>query len=730
MQVIATAGHVDHGKSALVRALTGMEPDRWAEERRRGLTIDLGFAWMELPGGERLAFVDVPGHERFVPNMLAGVGPVPAVLIVVAADGGWMPQSAEHLAAIDAVGIRHGLLAVTRSDLADPGPATRQALDRIAGSHLGTVEAVPVSAVTGAGLPELRVALGRLVASLPAPDADAPVRLWVDRSFSIRGSGTVVTGTLPAGTISVGQEILLTPSLRPARIKGLESMGEPVASVTGVARVAVNLRGVPADVPTRGMALVGAGGWTMTRLIDVRLSLMPHLPLAPPPSRSSWSSPASSPERPPVPAEMTLHIGSARTLARIRPLGPPDPAGTALARLTLREALPLHVGDRVLLRDPGSAAVTILGATVLDVVPPQLVRRGAAAAAGRELAAWPDLPKADDLLRRHGLLRAGALAAMGVSAHPPAVAGGWLADPAQWADLRRRLAEAVTAHAQRDPLAIGMPPEAARAALGLPDRALVEALARAPADPGAPVRVELNDGYLRIVAQQGPDQAPQPARRPQDSHQDQPSPEPRTPRQPQHAAALPAHVAAAVRAVLADLERAPFMAPDSGRLRALGLDTRAIAAAARGGLLLRVNDQIVLAPGAEAAAVTRLARLPQPFTTAEARQALETTRRVAIPLLEHLDRAGITQRLPDDRRRLRLYLPARGGQRLRNSGERRRASATWRAVPNVLTRRRMTKPPPLTRRTDVPGWSAIEMLADITGFFRTVTRCSPLLSTW
>ena len=129
MQVIATAGHVDHGKSALVRALTGMEPDRWAEERRRGLTIDLGFAWMTLPGGDRVAFVDVPGHERFVPNMLAGVGPVPAVLFVVAADGGWMPQSAEHLAAIDAVGIRHGLLAVTRCDLADPGPATRQALD-------------------------------------------------------------------------------------------------------------------------------------------------------------------------------------------------------------------------------------------------------------------------------------------------------------------------------------------------------------------------------------------------------------------------------------------------------------------------------------------------------------------------------------------------------------------------------------------------------------------------
>ena len=149
MHVIATAGHVDHGKSTLVRALTGMEPDRWAEERRRGLTIDLGFAWMRLPGGQRLAFVDVPGHERFVPNMLAGLGPVPAVLFVVAADGGWMPQSAEHLAAIDALGISRGLLAVTRADLADPGPARRRAAAEIAATSLGAVEAVALSAVTG-----------------------------------------------------------------------------------------------------------------------------------------------------------------------------------------------------------------------------------------------------------------------------------------------------------------------------------------------------------------------------------------------------------------------------------------------------------------------------------------------------------------------------------------------------------------------------------------------------
>jgi selenocysteine-specific elongation factor len=597
MQVIATAGHVDHGKSALVRALTGMEPDRWAEERRRGLTIDLGFAWTKLPGGERVAFVDVPGHERFVPNMLAGLGPAPAVLFVVAADGGWMPQSAEHLAAIDAVGIRHGLLAITRSDLADPGPATRQALDRISRTSLGAVPAVAVSAVTGAGLPDLRDALERLVAALPVPDPAAPVRLWVDRSFSIRGSGTVVTGTLPAGTVTAGQELLLTPSLRPARIRGLESMNEPVTSAAGVARVAVNLRGVPAGFPARGMALVEAGRWTLTRVLDVRLP--------------------SSDAEVPLPAEMTLHIGSARTQARIRPLGL-----STVVRLTLRDPLPLHVGDRVLLRDPGSAAVTILGATVLDVDPPALARRGAAAAAGRELAAWPDPPSAADLLRRHGFLRTGALAAMGVAGGPKPVAGDWLADPDRWASLGGRLAEAVAAHAKRDPLAIGMAPEAARAALGLPDRTLVEALAR-----GLRGRVLLSDGYLR------------PAGPPDTSGA---------------ASSLPPRLAAAVKAVLADLADAPFLAPDAGRLRELGLDPRAIAAAARAGLLLRVTEQVVLAPGAQAEAARILAGLPQPFTTAEARQALGTTRRVAIPLLEYLDRAGITQRLPDDRRRMRL----------------------------------------------------------------------------
>ncbi|MGO9500638.1 MAG: selenocysteine-specific translation elongation factor, partial [Streptosporangiaceae bacterium] len=258
MQVIATAGHVDHGKSTLVRALTGIDPDRWEEEQRRGLTIDLGYAWLTLPSGEQVAFVDVPGHERFVPNMLAGVGPVPAVMFVVAADEGWMPQSGEHLAVIDALGIRHGLLVITRADLADPGPARAQAAAAISRSSLGAVDAVEVSAVTGAGLPRLIAALDKLAADLPAPDPGAPVRLWIDRAFSITGSGTVVTGTLPAGVIHRGEELVISPAMRPVRVRSIQTLGESVPAVTGVARTALNLRGVSRDAVTRGMALVTA----------------------------------------------------------------------------------------------------------------------------------------------------------------------------------------------------------------------------------------------------------------------------------------------------------------------------------------------------------------------------------------------------------------------------------------------------------------------------------------
>jgi len=656
MYVIATAGHVDHGKSTLVRALTGMEPDRWAEERRRGMTIDLGYAWMTLPGeggpaGEKLAFVDVPGHERFVPNMLAGLGPVPAVMFVVAADGGWMPQSAEHLAAVDALGVRHGLLVVTRADLADPGPATRQALAEIGKTSLGRVEAISVSAVTGQGLDELRAALSRLLAELrgqargtagQSGSAVDPVRLWIDRSFTIRGAGTVVTGTLPAGTVRNGQELLLTPSSQPVRVRGLQALGEPVDQVAGVARVALNLRGVPADLPARGMALIEPGRWTLATELDVRI-----IP------------PAVEPQ-PKFPPELLVHIGAARARAMVRVLGtvvapngsPADrTAPVAIyARLRIRDPLPLHVGDRVLLRDPGAAGLAIYAATVLDPAPPPLARRGAAAVAVRGMAAWPEVPTAADLLGRHKLMRAHALAAAGLTDVPAAVAGDWLADPAHWAALRAKLPAVVADFCARDPLAPGMPTEAARAALKLPSRDLVTALVAGD--------VIQDGGYLRIFTRRagevGPASEPDAAdRSDQSDRSGEGSPRALTNDPASGAGRLPPVIADAVQKVLDDLARDPFAAPDTERLRELGLDARALATAARAGLLLRVADLVVLAPGAARQATATLAQLEQPFTTSQARQALRTSRRVAIPLLEYLDRARITERLPGDLRCLR-----------------------------------------------------------------------------
>jgi selenocysteine-specific elongation factor len=579
MYVLATAGHVDHGKSTLVRVLTGMEPDRWAEERRRGLTIDLGFAWTTLPSGTTVAFVDVPGHERFVPNMLAGVGPVPAAMIVVAADEGWMPQSAEHLAALHALEVRHGLLVVTRADLADPGPATARGLREIAATSLGAVAAVSVSAVTGAGLDELQAALDRLVSRLPAADAEAPVRFWIDRSFTVKGAGTVVTGTLGAGRLRPGDELELTGAARPVRIRGLQSLGAPADEVTAPARVAVNLRGVDKDTTRRGRALLTPGRFLVTDLIDVRVHGDPVAGL---------------------PATVTLHIGSAAVPVRVRPLG----ADTA--RLRLSAPLPLRIGDRALLRDPGRHHVAG-GVTVLDVVPPGLTRRGAAAARAAVLETMDGVPDLAGELRRRQLARRDDLARMGVGAGADAVAGEWLADPAYWAGLRDRLAAEVARHAREHPLEPGAAVEALRHRLGLPERALVEALVSPP--------LTLRGGRISAGAP-----------------------------------TVPGELRSAVDRAFDGLGDRPFAAPEAHRLAELGLGVRQLGAAVRAGLVVQLAGNVILRAGAPQRAVQTLARLPQPFTLSEARRALDTSRRVAVPLLEHFDRVGVTRRLPDDRR--------------------------------------------------------------------------------
>jgi len=598
-RVVATAGHVDHGKSTLVRALTGMEPDRLAEEQRRGLTVDLGFAWTRLPSGTDLAFVDLPGHERFVTTMLAGVGPVPAVLVVVAADEGWMPQSAEHLDALDALGVEHGLLVVTRCDLLDPEPAREDALAEIARSSLGAVDVVEVCAPRGEGLDTLRTALDDLVGAVPEPDPDADVRLWIDRAFSIRGAGTVVTGTLGAGTIRIGDELELGG--RRVGVRGVQSLGEPVDVARGVARVAVNLRGIPREAVARGDALLTPQAWPAPDgEIDVALRGV----------RGRQPDPDA------LPRSVMLHVGSAAVAARVRPLGPGH------ARLRLDHPLPLRIGDRAVLRDPGRRAV-VAGVTVLDVRPPALRRRGAAARRAAELAD-PDLGTADGELRRRGTVRAADLVAMGVprtqvDALATAVrADGWLVAPARATEAVAALAAAVRAHDAAAPLDPGLTIEAARRAAQLPTAGLVAAvLAAVPAGARA-AAPQLRDGRVHLGRARG----------------------------------LPERVRAALEEVRADLTADPFAAPDADRLAELGLGPRELAALVRSGDLVSVADGIVLLPDGPDRAVETLRGLGPAFTLSEARQALGTTRRVAVPLLEHLARTGRTVRADDLTHRL------------------------------------------------------------------------------
>jgi len=592
--VVATAGHVDHGKSTLVRALTGMEPDRWAEERRRGLTIDLGFAWTQLPSGREVAFVDVPGHERFLGNMVAGLGPVPAVCFVVAADEGWREQSADHRDVLQALGIEHGLVVLTRTDRA--GAPLQTVIDQVRaelrGTGLAEAKILPVCAPTGAGLPQLRTALDGLLDSLPHPQPEARVRLWIDRSFSISGAGTVVTGTLQAGQLASGDKLVLAGENgeHQVTVRAVHSRNREVDAVGATNRVALNLRsGLRAEQVHRGDVLLTPGAWDLVDTVDVRRTMGADLTTAP--------------------EEVQLHLGTVSLGCRLRPLD----AGHA--RLILVRALPLQLGDRLVLRTTGSHSV-FAGAQVLDVDPPALQRRGAAARRAAQLAGMePDGDAALEVARR-GAVRRSALQRMGVRA-VQAVPDGVLQQGQWWVHApvfdawQRRLRAAVQQLLQDDPLAPGLSRGAAENLLGEAGAELLQQVIDAAG-------LQHRAGFITL---------------------------------PRHPADLgPAEPG--IQAVERALAATPFAAPEARELQALGLGPRELAAAERTGRLLRLGEGIVLLPLAPAQAMRTLATLPQPFTTSQARQALDTTRRVAIPLLEYLDGRGWTRRLDSGHRTL------------------------------------------------------------------------------
>lgn len=582
MFVVATAGHVDHGKSTLVKALTGMEPDRWEEERDRGLTIDLGFVWTRLPSSREVAFVDVPGHERFLGNMLAGIGPAPVVCFIVAADEGWQAQSTDHRDAVAALGISHGLVVLTRADRASRSrrdEVTAEVRTKLSGTPLADAPVVEVSAHTGEGITQVRGVLDEVLARAPAPDVDARIRLWVDRSFSIRGSGTVVTGTLVAGQLRTGQRLALLgrEGRREREIRGIHSQNQGHETIGPVNRVAVNLRGEDAERIHRGDVLTTPGVWQETTVIDVRRTMGEALDDAP--------------------RTLVTHIGTVALETQLRSFDRDH------ARLTLSRALPLQLGDRFVLRGTGSRSV-LAGVEVLDVDPPELGRRGDSA---RRAAALSGMTPAGDVrteVSRRGVIRAADLVRFGIALPevPPegvTVLGDWWIDsglPAAW---RTRLREAVE---QLDPLSRGLSRKAARDLSGCPP----ELLGQMVREAGLVDREGLITDPKRRIDLGAAEKS--------------------------------------IRTIEEWLEEDPFVAPDANELADLRLSARQLAAAETAGRIIRLGESVLL-PDAPQRAARILRGLEQPFTLSQARKALDTTRRVAVPLLEHLDQLGLTRRV-------------------------------------------------------------------------------------
>jgi selenocysteine-specific elongation factor len=620
MAIIGTAGHVDHGKSTLVRALTGIDPDRLAEEKRRGLTIDLGFAHLDLPSGERVGIVDVPGHARFLHNMLAGVHGMDLVLLVVAADEGVMPQTREHLDIAGLLGVRRMVVAITKVDLVEPHWLQLVAAD--VRGELGRrgieAEMVEVAAPRGLGLEELTVALSRGLAGVEPGDSGRP-RLPVDRAFTIVGFGTVVTGTLVEGPLSVGQEVELLPPLRGtgghqesprplrARVRGLQQYGRQVEEARPGSRVAVNLQGIDLGQLHRGQVLAPPGGLSTTTRVDVRLRVLPNTPQLQHNQR------------------LRMHTGTAQVAARLVLLDGDDWAAGAEAWAQLRLAGPVAMreGDRLVLRR-FSPSQTIGGGTVVDLTPALHRRRqpgllvslehrltgrgrlleelrrapqGATAAALRKrLDGGPEIDADLD-----GLIASGDAVAVGQTR--------FAAD--SWRHVEAGAREAVSNYLARHPLRTGMPRERLRQPLGFEGRALAQAveamLARQALEPHGPDLVALPGWEPKLSAAQRK----------------------------------------VVAAVIARLSDQPLSPPRVPELAALGLDEGLLEYLENSGSVIRVAPDLLMLPSAVADARASLQRHLEEhgsMTVAAARDVLGSSRRTVVPLLEYFDATHVTRR--------------------------------------------------------------------------------------
>jgi len=630
--IVGTAGHIDHGKSRLVMALTGTDPDRLKEEKERGITIDIGFAFLPIGDDLRLGFVDVPGHEKFVKNMLAGIGGIDLVLLVVAADESVMPQTREHFNICRLLGVQRGLVVLTKTDMADPEMVELVELEVrefIAGSFLEDAPLLKVSSITGEGVEELRLALQGEAESVAGKETTRPFRLPVDRAFTIRGFGTVVTGTLLAGDVEVGEDVEIQPIGKAARVRGIEVHGDKVERAEAGQRTAINLHGVNLDEVDRGHLLGRPGTCRPSSLFDASLELVDT---ADRPLKDG--------------ARVRFHLGTDEIMARVTLLDPHgirqlEPGGRTFAQLRLERPSAAFPGDRFIVRQY-SPVITIGGGTVIDNLPVRHRRRNAPEVAERlrameaggpaerivlfaAEAGLKGLPvttaavrsglhpkEAGILLRR--LVEEGALVRLGdnpLTVCPAAVYG----------ELRDALLRTVETYHAEQTLRGGMPREELRVRIGAEDglfRRLLselsgEGLVKAEANEVALTdhRVSLSDGEAEIR-----------------------------------------------QSLVAVYDQAGFKPPSMSDALARaggdpGIAEKIFHLLLREGELVRITTNLTLSRASMEEVKARLLGLRQAgqedVTVGDVKQLFGLTRKFAIPLLEHLDRSRFTRRVGDKR---------------------------------------------------------------------------------
>jgi selenocysteine-specific elongation factor len=626
--IVATAGHVDHGKSAIVKTLTGTDPDRLPEEKARGITIDLGFACLTLPapqGEIHVGLVDVPGHEDFVKNMVAGVGAIDAALLVVAADDGWMPQTEEHLQILTYLGVRRAVVALTKVDL--PGVDSQSAAERVrlelVSSPFADASIIPTSTVTNVGLDDLKSALAAMLATTPPPPDIGKPRLSIDRVFTLHGIGTVATGSLVGGTLKRGQAVIIEPGAHPARIRSIQSFNHDVEISSPGMRTAVNLPDIPLASTSGDFGLQRGQVITLPELKSAGKAIDVHL------ERSARLVNKRALKNGTI---VRLHHGAANVPARIQLLGAPS-LGTGqscIARLTLESAFCIFVGDHFVIRD-WSEQNTLAGGRVLDTdtasVPlklpehQELLEQRAAAPTDINTFVRTQLAR-DRAVRRSGLLLRSGFSAAEVeaaigrlSAAQLDVCGEWIVAGPWWRELQQRAGAMIRAEHDAHPERSGLSLNALRQQLELPAPELFDVLVSTLCR-----KDHAQDGaFIRHA---------------------------------KHQPALPPHLQSAGQRLRSLLAAKPLDPPSRKELAPDDLARQALRFLIQSGEAAELSEDVVLLSEhfrAATDAVTRFLREKGSGTVSDLRQALSTSRRIVVPLLERLDKNGVTVRQGDRR---------------------------------------------------------------------------------